>query len=257
MIGFTNGIAHADRLDADQGLFRADDRRGAERVSAAHDGCWRSIRRRLNWRRWGWALGRWRLCCCCRASPSGFRRRLWRCWFARRRRASFICRWRRSAASSAGFRRGCRLLRFRIFTAEHILPLIPSAFTVAMLAALESMLSAVVADGMTRRPAQLQRGTGGAGNREYCFAAVWRDSGDGRDCADGDEHPVGRAVAGCRHGACADAAADSAGGGAAGQLHPAGDAGGGAVRGGLQHGRVEGDWRHSCNWLSRRSRSGW
>lgn len=33
--------------------------------------------------------------------------------------------------------------------AEHILPLLPSAFTVAMLAALESMLSAVVADGMT------------------------------------------------------------------------------------------------------------
>lgn len=35
------------------------------------------------------------------------------------------------------------------FHAEHILPLIPAAFTVAMLAALESMLSAVVADGMT------------------------------------------------------------------------------------------------------------
>jgi SulP family sulfate permease len=35
------------------------------------------------------------------------------------------------------------------FRAEHILPLIPSAFTVALLAALESMLSAVVADGMT------------------------------------------------------------------------------------------------------------
>jgi SulP family sulfate permease len=33
--------------------------------------------------------------------------------------------------------------------AEHIQPLIPVAFTVAMLAALESMLSAVVADGMT------------------------------------------------------------------------------------------------------------
>jgi SulP family sulfate permease len=32
---------------------------------------------------------------------------------------------------------------------EHLLPLVPSAFTVAMLAALESMLSAVVADGMT------------------------------------------------------------------------------------------------------------
>jgi SulP family sulfate permease len=35
------------------------------------------------------------------------------------------------------------------FHFEDILPLIPSAFTVAMLAALESMLSAVVADGMT------------------------------------------------------------------------------------------------------------
>ncbi|HKN22906.1 MAG TPA: SulP family inorganic anion transporter [Terracidiphilus sp.] len=35
------------------------------------------------------------------------------------------------------------------FHAEHILPLVPVAFTVAMLAALESMLSAVVADGMT------------------------------------------------------------------------------------------------------------
>jgi sulfate permease, SulP family len=35
------------------------------------------------------------------------------------------------------------------FHSEHFLPLIPSAFTVAILAALESMLSAVVADGMT------------------------------------------------------------------------------------------------------------
>ncbi len=35
------------------------------------------------------------------------------------------------------------------FHSEHIIPLIPSAFTVALLAALESMLSAVVADGMT------------------------------------------------------------------------------------------------------------
>jgi len=35
------------------------------------------------------------------------------------------------------------------YHSEHILPLLPSAFTVAILAALESMLSAVVADGMT------------------------------------------------------------------------------------------------------------
>jgi SulP family sulfate permease len=35
------------------------------------------------------------------------------------------------------------------FSAAHIIPLLPSAFTVAMLAAVESLLSAVVADGMT------------------------------------------------------------------------------------------------------------
>jgi len=35
------------------------------------------------------------------------------------------------------------------FHAEHILPLLPSAFTVALLAAVESLLSAVVADGMS------------------------------------------------------------------------------------------------------------
>jgi sulfate permease, SulP family len=35
------------------------------------------------------------------------------------------------------------------FRAEHILPLLPSVFTVAMLAAVESLLSAVVADGMS------------------------------------------------------------------------------------------------------------
>jgi SulP family sulfate permease len=48
-----------------------------------------------------------------------------------------------------GIPRGMPPFSIPNFHAEHILPLIPSAFTVAMLAALESMLSAVVADGMT------------------------------------------------------------------------------------------------------------
>ncbi|HTB98008.1 MAG TPA: SulP family inorganic anion transporter [Terracidiphilus sp.] len=48
-----------------------------------------------------------------------------------------------------GIPRGLPPLSIPNFHAEHILPLIPSAFTVALLAALESMLSAVVADGMT------------------------------------------------------------------------------------------------------------
>ena len=48
-----------------------------------------------------------------------------------------------------GIPRGLPPFAIPSFHAEHILPLLPSAFTVALLAALESMLSAVVADGMT------------------------------------------------------------------------------------------------------------
>ncbi len=48
-----------------------------------------------------------------------------------------------------GIPRGLPPFAIPTFHAENILPLIPSAFTVALLAALESMLSAVVADGMT------------------------------------------------------------------------------------------------------------
>jgi SulP family sulfate permease len=48
-----------------------------------------------------------------------------------------------------GIPRGFPPFAWPDFHAEHFLPLIPSAFTVAVLAALESMLSAVVADGMT------------------------------------------------------------------------------------------------------------
>jgi SulP family sulfate permease len=48
-----------------------------------------------------------------------------------------------------GIPRGLPPFAIPSFHSEHILPLIPSAFTVALLAALESMLSAVVADGMT------------------------------------------------------------------------------------------------------------
>jgi SulP family sulfate permease len=48
-----------------------------------------------------------------------------------------------------GIPRGLPPFMLPDFHSEHFLPLIPSAFTVAMLAALESMLSAVVADSMT------------------------------------------------------------------------------------------------------------
>ena len=48
-----------------------------------------------------------------------------------------------------GIPQGFPHLAFPNFQAAHILPLLPSAFTVALLAAVESLLSAVVADGMS------------------------------------------------------------------------------------------------------------
>ncbi|MFL6428777.1 MAG: SulP family inorganic anion transporter [Acidobacteriaceae bacterium] len=48
-----------------------------------------------------------------------------------------------------GLPQGFPPLSFPHFRAAHIVPLLPAAFTVAMLAAVESLLSAVVADGMT------------------------------------------------------------------------------------------------------------
>ena len=48
-----------------------------------------------------------------------------------------------------GIPRGFQPFSFPPFQAADIVPLLPSAFTVAMLAAVESLLSAVVADGMT------------------------------------------------------------------------------------------------------------
>ena len=59
------------------------------------------------------------------------------------------CRSRRSDRSSAGSPAACRRIAIPQFRADLILPLLPSALTVALLAAVESLLSAVVADSMT------------------------------------------------------------------------------------------------------------
>ena len=61
----------------------------------------------------------------------------------------FICRSRPSGRSSAAFRAACPTFAIPAFRADLIFPLLPAAFTVALLAAVESLLSAVVADSMT------------------------------------------------------------------------------------------------------------
>ena len=93
------------------------------------------------------------------------------------------------------------------FRADLILPLLPSALTVALLAAVESLLSAVVADSMTgdRHNSNAELMAQGVAN--LVVAAGRRHSGDRRDRAHGDQLSAsGAQDAGGRHGSRADAA---------------------------------------------------
>ena len=61
-----------------------------------------------------------------------------------------------------------------------------------------------------RRPAQSERGAGGAGRRQHRVADVRRAAGHRRDRAHRHQHPIGRAHAGGRHDPRADAAGRAA-----------------------------------------------
>ena len=63
-------------------------------------------------------------------------------------RVLFRCRWIRSTLASEPFLPACRSLTFRISALRRISELLPSAFVIAFLAAVESLLSAIVADRM-------------------------------------------------------------------------------------------------------------
>jgi hypothetical protein len=132
------------------------------------------------------------------------------------------------------------------FHSEHILPLLPSAFTVALLAALESMLSAVVADGMTgdRHNPNVELVAQGIANiASPVFGGI---PATGAIAPYGDQHSRRRPLAGFGYGARAHPPGGSAGGGAACELHSPCNVGSGVVRRGLQHGRVERNRRHSA-----------
>ena len=139
---------HPDCIDADQGLFRFEDGAGAERVSAPHQAA-------------GRALGEPELGGA-GAGAGTLAILLLLPRFTKRVPASIVALLVCTGVSLVfhlpvetigskfgGIPRGLPPFAIPDFHSEHILPLIPSAFTVAMLAALESMLSAVVADGMT------------------------------------------------------------------------------------------------------------
>ena len=131
--------------------------------------------------------------------------RFWRCCWQRLRRPRSICMWRRLGASLAAFRRGFRTFEIPRFQAAHIIPLLPSVFTVALLAAIESLLSAVVADSMSgdRHNSNVELTAQGIAN---IFSPLFGGiPATGAIARTATNIRSGRADAGGGHGACADA----------------------------------------------------
>jgi hypothetical protein len=147
---------HPDCIHADQGLFRAEDGRRSQRISAPHHAAGGAFQRPESGGAWPGIRHAGDSVALPRILRSAFRRRLWRCWFARgQRRVSSAGGdhreqvWRDSARIAA-------VCDSRIFTAEHILA--ADSFSVYGGAAGGSGEHAVRRGGRwhDRRPAQLQ-----------------------------------------------------------------------------------------------------
>ena len=123
-------------------------------------------------------------------------------------------------------------------TLAQLTGLVGPAFTIAMLAAIESLLSAVVADGMIggRHRSNMELVAQGVAN--IASPLVRRNSGDRRDCAHGDERQERRPHARRRNHARRHAAAHHALLRPVGGTDPAGDARGDPRRRGVSHERV-------------------
>ena len=131
------------------------------------------------------------------------------------------------------------------FRADLILPLLPAALTVALLSAVESLLSATVADRMTgdvHNPhAELL--AQGVANLVVPMVGGIPVTGAIARTATNVRAGAVSPVSGLVH--AGDAAGGGARGRAAGQAHPDGDARRRPVRGGVEHGRVVRDSRAS------------
>ena len=88
-----------------------------------------------------------------------------------------------------GIPRGLPYLAMPEITLPRVLELIGPAFAIAMLGAIESLLSAVVADGMAGTTPRPEPELIGAGHRQHRRAVLRRHRRDRRDRAHGDQHP--------------------------------------------------------------------
>ena len=140
-----------------------------------------------------------------------------------------------------GIPSGLPKLQVPQFRFDLLRPLISPAITVAMLGAIESLMSAVVSDRMSGGKHNPNVELVGAGRRQYFFAALRRLAGDRRDRSHGDEYSLRRENAGRGNGSCAHAARDRFVCRAARALHSVGGAGRNSFGGFVQHGRMERD----------------
>ena len=133
----------------------------------------------------------------CRSASPGRSSR----WASGTARVAAASAWasRPSARASAGFRAVCRAMHLPAFRSELIGGLIMPAVTVAMLGAIESLMSAMVADRMSgdRHNSNIELVAQGLAN--IASPLVRRAAGHRRDRANGHQHPLRRANAGRRH----------------------------------------------------------
>jgi SulP family sulfate permease len=85
------------------------------------------------------------------------------------------------------------------FSFEKLRAVLPDAVTIALLAGIESLLSTVVADGMTGRR---QHGARRPGAREYSIRLFRRVTCNGCDCPDRNQHSSRRHKSGGGHASC-------------------------------------------------------
>jgi SulP family sulfate permease len=90
-----------------------------------------------------------------------------------------------------------------IISIRYIESLVPAAFAIALLGAIESLLSAVVADGMTRTRHDPDAELVALGPGKHVGGSLWRDPRHGGFRPHGGQYSGGRSVADLRHDPCA------------------------------------------------------
>ena len=209
VIGFTNGIAVLIASTQVKDFFGLRHRQSSGRILAAHGGAGRHFPpgpRQATIL----AAATVAVMILCRAVsnriPGPIVAMLWR---NRGRVSCFTCRSKPLAPDSAESPAGCRTWSSPLH-ADLVHGLLGPAFTVAMLGAIESLMSAVVSDRMSNDRHNPNVELVGAGRRQHRLADVRGPARHRRHRPHRDQHPLRSAVAGRGHDSLLDPALHSA-----------------------------------------------